>query len=86
MSNLSTIAELHRTALYDRAALCSLPTDPLLRGVLREFHAQQVRECLAALDRHAASLPCMEEREAARRAAKDVRSDQASLGSSAPAR
>lgn len=73
MTNLHAIADLRRTALHNLTALHGLPAAPMLRAVLGDFHEQQATACLAALDRDAAALPDLAEREAARRAAEEVR-------------
>ena len=73
MNNLPTIAALRQTALDAHAKLCGLSPHDQLAPLWSLVRWKEVEDCLTILDRDAATLPCPEEREAACRAAAEVR-------------
>lgn len=73
MTNLPIIAELRRTALDTIATLHALSPTDQLAPVWAVLRGREVVDRLAILDRDAAALLCPKEREAARRAAEEVR-------------
>ena len=73
MSNLPTITKLRQTALDALAMVRALPPHDQLAPLWVEARQQEVKDCLTILDRDAATLPCSKEREAAYRAAEEVR-------------
>jgi hypothetical protein len=73
VTNLSTIAELRRTALDAIVAVRGLFPDDQLAPLWATLRRKEVADCLAILDRDAAALSDPAEREVARRAAEEVR-------------
>ncbi|MCK8787853.1 hypothetical protein M0638_26215 [Roseomonas sp. NAR14] len=73
MTNLPTIAELRRTALDAIAMARGLSPHDQLAPLWVVLRVREAAERLVILDRDAAALPDPAERDAARRAAEDVR-------------
>ncbi len=76
MNNLLTIAALRQTALDALAGLRGLSPRDQLAPLWAAVRQKEVGDCLTILDRDAATLPSPKEREAARRAAVEVRDDR----------
>lgn len=73
MSNLPTITKLRQTALKALTALRGLSPHDQLTPLWAVVRCQEVKDRLAILDQYAVVLLCPAEREAARRAAEEVR-------------
>ena len=76
MSNLPTVIELRRTALYALTVLRGLSPHGQLTPLWAAMRRQEVKDQLAILDQYGVALPCPTEREAARHAAEEVRADR----------
>ncbi|MDN3563532.1 hypothetical protein ACFQY5_39605 [Paeniroseomonas aquatica] len=73
MTHITTIATLRQAALNAIATTRSLCPDDQLASLWTTLRRKEVADCLAILNRDAAALPDPAEREAARRAAEEVR-------------
>ena len=76
MSNLPTVIELRRTALYALTVLRGLSPHDQLTPLWAAIRRHEVGDQLAILDQYAVAPPCPTAREAARHAAEEARADR----------